>query len=469
MTPAYDKYIRAMQGVESTNNYGAIGPRHPKYGRALGISQVMESNLPEWTQAAVGRQVGADEFLATPEIQDAVTRHRFGELVKKHGSVQDALSAWHSGRPLSQAQNAKDSLGTQTPDYVNKIMAAAEGTPGGTQADMPAPGAVETGGPTPAAPAGFMEGGPGALFGMPQKDWSLGDGLMGAGAALMARDNPTGASALAAMAVKAKNTQSALGRTVVKTDPKTGMVTRYDPTTDTFKTDQVFPRTNEPDDPTDQNRKMFQQNHEKANAHAMLSETFDSARRRIAEGDMDFSVLSQVKKSAAELFDQKLSPAQLNAVKFAVDMENARADILRTFPGVQTEGDAKRAMDMLKPGGMGNLSNDAVMAAMEKGFTRSTRLHGEQLKYNESLYSKFGDRIAPSDYGSLNAERQKNFAAAEETYKPLKESYTKKREEVERQKQGGPSAGPAGRPLQAPAPNAPTGGLYDAHKSRTQK
>ncbi len=464
MSAAYDKYIRAMQQLESSGRYNAVGPTHPRYGRALGISQVMESNLPQWTQEALGRQVGADEYLRTPEIQDAVTRHRFAKLVEQHGSVPDALSAWHSGRPLSRSGGAQDSLGTKTHDYVNRIMASADGSQGvppqnglTAQADLPAQGAAEAGGP-PTQP-GFWEGGPGALFGMPQKDWNAGDAMLGVGAALMARDNPSGASALSALATKAKTAQA--GKSVLKVDNKTGMGVIYDPTTGTTKTQQLFPRSEEPEDPSDGNRKMFQENLSKANAHSMLAETFDKARRQIAAGDMDLSILSKARQSASELFNLKLTPQQENAVKFALDMENARADILRTFPGVQTEGDAKRAMDMLKPGAMGQFSNDAVMSAMEKGFARSTQLYGEQLKYNESLWNKFGNRIGPSDYGDLNASRQKAFAEAEETYKPIKETYSKKRAEASKPPEIN------GRPQDAKAAPPTTGmSLYDAFKNR---
>lgn len=467
--PSIDAYLRAIKAKESTNNYSVLGPTHPKYGRALGAYQVMESNLPSWSQAAVGRQVTPDEFLKNPELQDQIARHRFSQYAEKHG-LDNAASMWHSGVPLAQAQARKDVLGTRTPDYVRDIARRAGSDTGGStdgvqvaqpnpQADLPADGAAEAGGP-PAQP-GFFEGGPGALFGMPQKDWNAGDAMLGVGAALMARDNPTGASALSALASKAKTAQA--GKSVLKVDNKTGMGVIYDPTTGTTKTQQLFPRSNEPEDPTDGNRKMFQENLNKANAHSMLSETFDRARRELATGDIDLSLAAKIKQSASELFNLPLTEPQKRTARFLLDMENARADILRTFPGVQTEGDAKRAMDMLKPGGIAGLSNDNVMEAMERGFSHSTRNYSDQLKYNESLYKKFGDRIGPSDYGDSNAARQRAFAEAEETYKPLKESYVKKRTEgaATQTKQI------TGRPQDAQAAPPTTGmSLYDAFKNR---
>ena len=65
MATGYDAYLRAIKGLESSGRYGITGPTHPKYGRALGAYQVMESNLAPWSQEALGRQVGADEFGCT--------------------------------------------------------------------------------------------------------------------------------------------------------------------------------------------------------------------------------------------------------------------------------------------------------------------------------------------------------------------------------------------------------------------
>jgi hypothetical protein len=72
-----DAYRRAIGNIESrgSGGYSAIGPTHPKYGRALGAYQVMESNLPQWSQEALGRQVSPDEFLANPQskIKSSIT------------------------------------------------------------------------------------------------------------------------------------------------------------------------------------------------------------------------------------------------------------------------------------------------------------------------------------------------------------------------------------------------------------
>jgi hypothetical protein len=153
-------YADAVAGMESGGRYDAVGPTHPKLGRALGKYQVMEANVGPWTREVLGRELTGDQFLASREAQDAVFRTKFGQNVAKHGPA-DAFSMWHSGRPLAQAQNARDSLGTRTTDYVQRGMAALGhkapqpvAREAGTQqvqvasaadADMRAPGGVETG------------------------------------------------------------------------------------------------------------------------------------------------------------------------------------------------------------------------------------------------------------------------------------------------------------------------------------
>jgi hypothetical protein len=147
--------------MESGGRYDAVGPTHPKLGRALGKYQVMEANVGPWTKEVLGRELTGDQFLASQEAQDAVFQTKFGQNVAKHGPA-DAFSIWHSGRPLAQAQGARDSLGTRTTDYVQRGMAALGhkatqpvAREAGTQqvqvasaadADVPARGATETGG-----------------------------------------------------------------------------------------------------------------------------------------------------------------------------------------------------------------------------------------------------------------------------------------------------------------------------------
>jgi hypothetical protein len=115
-----------MRRIESAGNYGAIGPTHPRYGRALGAYQVMEANVAPWTQEVLGRRLTPQRFLTSPEAQDAVFRTKFVQALSRYGNPQDAASMWFSGRPLSRARGARDVLGTTTPAYIRKFDAAID-------------------------------------------------------------------------------------------------------------------------------------------------------------------------------------------------------------------------------------------------------------------------------------------------------------------------------------------------------
>lgn len=121
--------------VESSGNYQAKGPvvKSGQYAgeQALGAFQIMPGNLPEWSQEALGREVTPDEFLANPELQDAITRHQMQKNLQKYGNPDDVASVWFTGRPVAQAQGAKDVTGTDVNEYVsrfNKAMSTKQRT-----------------------------------------------------------------------------------------------------------------------------------------------------------------------------------------------------------------------------------------------------------------------------------------------------------------------------------------------------
>lgn len=161
-------YGNAIAAVESrgSGDYGAIGPL-TKGDRAYGRYQVMGANIPEWTRAALGRQMTADEFLRDPAAQDAVFAHRFGGYVDRYGNPQDAATAWFAGPGAVGKQGVgPDVLGTTVPGYLAKFNAAL-GLPGGTApaasaaAAGPVQGILAGLGATPAAtedetPAGLL-------------------------------------------------------------------------------------------------------------------------------------------------------------------------------------------------------------------------------------------------------------------------------------------------------------------------
>lgn len=116
-------YAKAIASIESGGNSGEVGPATRTGDRALGKYQVMASNVPEWTQAALGKALTPQQFLASPQAQDAVFQHQFGQYVQKYGP-EGAAKAWFAGPGGMNNLNASDSLGTTVASYARKFMNA---------------------------------------------------------------------------------------------------------------------------------------------------------------------------------------------------------------------------------------------------------------------------------------------------------------------------------------------------------
>ncbi|WP_234825948.1 hypothetical protein [Sinorhizobium meliloti] len=127
-------YRDAIASIESagSGDYKAVGPTHPKMGPALGRYQIMEANVGPWSREVLGREVTPDEFMANPQLQDAIFDGKFNSYVQKFGP-EGAAQAWFAGPGGVGKTNRKDSLGTDVGTYGRKFMSAL-----GPQAQQPA-------------------------------------------------------------------------------------------------------------------------------------------------------------------------------------------------------------------------------------------------------------------------------------------------------------------------------------------
>lgn len=125
-------YRDAIASIESagSGDYAAVGPTHPKMGRALGRYQVMEANIGPWSREALGHEVTPDEFMANPQLQDAIFDHQFGKYVQQYGP-EGAAQAWFGGPGGVGKTDRKDSLGTSVGEYGQKFTRALGGGQGG--------------------------------------------------------------------------------------------------------------------------------------------------------------------------------------------------------------------------------------------------------------------------------------------------------------------------------------------------
>lgn len=123
-------------------DYNSVGPPADSKGsRGLGKYQVMDYNVGPWTKEALGQELTPQQYLASPQAQDAVFNHKFGQYSQKYGPV-GAAKAWFAGEGGMNNPNAKDVNGMTVANYGNQFVAnggaaAAPGGAGPTMASLP--------------------------------------------------------------------------------------------------------------------------------------------------------------------------------------------------------------------------------------------------------------------------------------------------------------------------------------------
>ncbi len=117
---ASSPYAGAISSIESGGNYRAVGPNTGEMGHALGKYQVMSANVGPWSKEVLGREVSPQEFVQSPEIQDAIFNGKFGQYVDKYGP-DGAARAWFAGEKGMKNPNAKDAFGTTVTEYSRRF------------------------------------------------------------------------------------------------------------------------------------------------------------------------------------------------------------------------------------------------------------------------------------------------------------------------------------------------------------
>ncbi len=114
------RLAEAIGKFESGGDYQAVGRQTSSGDRAYGKYQVMGQNVGKWTREAFGQPMSIQQFLANPQAQDAVAQMKLAQHVSKHGTLEDAASAWFSGQPL-RGNYRRDANGTNVPGYVRSV------------------------------------------------------------------------------------------------------------------------------------------------------------------------------------------------------------------------------------------------------------------------------------------------------------------------------------------------------------
>lgn len=152
-SPARVARRNAIASIESagSGDYSAIGTRNAKLGRPLGRYQIMEANLPAWSQEVLGRRVGVQEFMNNPALQDQIFDAKMDQYEQKFGP-EGAAQAWFGGPGSVGKTGRSDVHGTTVGGYGQRYMAALGKN--GTQTPQTAGAPVVAGG-APDYKAGF--------------------------------------------------------------------------------------------------------------------------------------------------------------------------------------------------------------------------------------------------------------------------------------------------------------------------
>lgn len=121
--------LKTFGEIESNGNYGAMGM--PVNGqRAIGKYQIMPQNIPQWSKAAIGREVTPEEFAKSPELQDQIASYQIQKLISQGKSLEDIASIWNSGRDYKGNTRTDKATGLSVDDYVKKFVKHYNGETG---------------------------------------------------------------------------------------------------------------------------------------------------------------------------------------------------------------------------------------------------------------------------------------------------------------------------------------------------
>jgi YD repeat-containing protein len=368
-----------------------------------------------------------------PEVQ---ANHWYNEQDGKYGSEKPYGDALKAARNLNEGVNsvvrslrpAGIQNGPQGAMGYNERLSAAQeafkqltGSDGGINpavaqnpADLPAPGAQNASFQMPqqAPPKegwdAFLEGGPGALFGKPQQGWNIGDTLIGAGAALMARDKPEGAAALAKLLDKKKTDDP--NELTTRIDPNSGRAYTYD-----AHGNVTVKQIHAPDaKPMPVGTlKLIQQNNDQADKAYGVLQKNQEFMELLKDGKVDLSAFGRLGNTLKNYTGS--DEATINAAKLQAHLEDLRTARLMLEPGTKTEGDAQRALDGIVPGSA-KFDNKTVAALLRQANTGFESAISRYNGYNEPIFRQNPTYDPDGAYKTLYENRMKEYSRRRDSF-----------------------------------------------------
>jgi hypothetical protein len=116
--------LAGIRQIESGGNYSVVN----SIG-AVGAYQVMKANIPSWTKRALGYSLTWQQYRDSRSAQDRVAQVILGGYLNRYGA-EGAAAMWFSGQPNPNSTSSDG--GNTVRQYVNKVIAAAGGSPSST-------------------------------------------------------------------------------------------------------------------------------------------------------------------------------------------------------------------------------------------------------------------------------------------------------------------------------------------------
>ncbi len=127
-TPLYQAIVAQESG-------GRPGEVQKRTG-ALGLGQVMPSNVPSWTKEALGKSLTPEEFLKDTDAQMKTINFKLNQMLEKNlklanGNMELAVkmvaAEWHSGNPNNWNHPTVNDGYIRTQDYANSVWSRYQG------------------------------------------------------------------------------------------------------------------------------------------------------------------------------------------------------------------------------------------------------------------------------------------------------------------------------------------------------
>ncbi len=117
-TDSLSRLMNAIKSQESNGNYAATNP-----SGAEGAYQILQSNIPSWSQEALGHSITNQQFMSSDSDQDTIAKYMLGKYLNQYG-LAGAAAAWYGGPGAVANMNDKTPYGGYPSmyDYVQSIL-----------------------------------------------------------------------------------------------------------------------------------------------------------------------------------------------------------------------------------------------------------------------------------------------------------------------------------------------------------